>query len=291
MQNTICDLCGKCFTNKNPKSSLFKHKIWCSNKNKFLKDYSLSAETVSQEYQNLGSVLAFQEKYPFWTSFSHYYRLFKELGVEVSSKHAANSSVVIAKRRKSSLDKYGFEHNFCSGHPSRLRWEKELFENEGITNVFQREDVKRKISSSIVNKYGKELWRHTLTVRGSGIISQLNKKVFNVLEENNIEFVIEFKISRSDGGHYYAYDVLLGENKIIEIYGDYWHGNPEIYKPNDLLLKGSSKEIKMSDKWKADKEKIDFVLNRGYSVLIVWENDLKNNFEVEKDRILSYARN
>jgi len=288
--SVTCNECGKIFNNKNPKTSLFKHKIWCDGKKNFLEKYSLNKEILKEEYEKLGSVLSFKNKYPFWIGFNTYYRLFRDMEVVVSIKQSSNNQKTKLKRKKYNTEKYGCEHNFCRDHPSRKEWEKKMFNEEGITNVFQRESVKQKSIETIIKRYGTELYTmHNGTVRGMNIISKVNKKVFDILSSAEIEFEIELKIKKPKG-YYYSYDVLISNtNKIIEINGDYWHGNPKIYKPNDIILKKTSCEILVKDKWMKDKKKIKLAKNNGYEVMIVWEYDLKNNFEKTVNKIIQYA--
>lgn len=73
----------------------------------------------------------------------------------------------------------------------------------------------------------------------------------------------------------YMYDYVDFTNKkVIEFNGDYWHCNPHKYNEsyNHPLIKKTAKEI-----WEYDKEKIDFVKNKGYDILVIWENEFKQN--------------
>lgn len=284
-----CELCDKIFTNCNPKISMYKHRIWCEGKYEFLRKYNIDPMNLEELYDKNGSVLGFMEKYPYWNNHNQYYKLFKEFGVNVSLSHAANNDIVIKKREKTHINKYGAKHNFCKNSKSRKKWEKRLLKEEGITNVFQREDVKKKSLKTILKKYGTELWIHAITIRGAGVISKINKKIFEVLENNNIKFYIEHKINRDDKS-YYSYDILLDNKKIIEINGDYWHGNPQKYKSSDILLKGSSKEMLVKEKWEYDKNKIEFAQNNGYEVLVVWESEIKEDIEKVVKKIIRYAK-
>jgi hypothetical protein len=232
-----CEKCGKLFKNKNSSSSLIKHKLWCDKKEEFLKKYNFDKNSLELEYQNCGSVLSFKEKYPFWIAFTQYYKLFKEFDVKVSVKQASNSEQTKEKRKETNLKKYGFEHNFSKEHPSRKKWEEKIFEEEGITNVFQRESVKQKSIKTIIDRYGEEYWTHFATIRGANVISKINKQVFDILKQNKISFKIEKKIKKP-AGYYYSYDIIIkNTKKLIEVNGDYWHGNPIKYKPNDIILK------------------------------------------------------
>lgn len=290
LKQMFCNVCSKEFLSKNPNVQLIQHKRWCNKKHEFLNKYSLDPNSLTEEYKKCGSVLGFKEKFPFWDNFVHYYRLFRELGVSVSLKAAHNNEITKNKRTETFRSRYGFDHNFIRGTSSRNKWEKRLIEEEGITNVFQREDVKKKSLDTILDKYGKELWLHSITVRGSGIVSKLNKQVFEILEKNSINFSIEFKV-KCEKRYYYSYDILIeGEKKIIEINGDYWHCNPRKYAHDHIYLKGSSREKTAKDKWKEDEDKINFIRDKGYQVLVIWEMDLKNDKIMVEKEILNFIR-
>jgi len=71
-----------------------------------------------------------------------------------------------------------------------------------------------------------------------------------------------------------AYDI---ENNVVyEFWGDFWHGNPEVYKEQDInpIIKVSFGELYK----KTIKKKNDLIKN-GYVVIDVWEKDFK---EMEK---------
>jgi G:T-mismatch repair DNA endonuclease (very short patch repair protein) len=67
-------------------------------------------------------------------------------------------------------------------------------------------------------------------------------------------------------------DYLNEETKhIIEVYGDYWHCNPNLFKEDfyHSQLKMTAKE-----KWQADEGRVEHLESLGYTVTIVWESDL-----------------
>lgn len=63
---------------------------------------------------------------------------------------------------------------------------------------------------------------------------------------------------------------FIYKKKIIEFYGDYWHGNPKIYSMDSYIRKK-----KIVDVWGHDLLKIQDLEDKGYSVMIVWEMDYK----------------
>lgn len=67
---------------------------------------------------------------------------------------------------------------------------------------------------------------------------------------------------------------FLYNKKIIEFFGDHWHGNPLKFKETDLIRKKV-----VSDIWAHDQHKIDDLCNAGYDVLKIWEFDYCKNPE------------
>jgi hypothetical protein len=279
-----CKICGQ------QSKSISKHELKCELRQNFLNYYGLDKEKIKLELDSLGSILSFIEKYPliFNSKKNQYYDLFKFFKIDCSIKKSSNHKNIKIKKAKTSLEKYGYEHNFCKNHPSRIKWEKKLLESEGITNVFQRQEVKDKSLATVIMKYGSKQKRGFLQ-RGKSI-STLNKWLYKTLNDLNIEYQAEFAIKRHKGLYYFDC-ILINTNKLIEINGDYWHANPKIYKPNDLILKGSSGEIMAKNKWLSDKRKINYAKKNGFEVLTIWELDIKLNERQEIQRIIDYAKN
>lgn len=221
---------------------------------------------------------------------NHYliYLKMKEYGINRRSmSEAAKASD--NKRRKTNIEKYGHGHNFCRNHPSRKEWENKLLKEEGITNVFQRESVKKKLRKTLLEKYGTESSYELDTVRGNRSYSSIHRKVVDLCHDVGLDIDIEFKLQKDDSYRYYSYDIIInGTKKLIEVYGDYWHANPLKYKPRDLILKGSSREMTARYKWDFDKRKNQSANKNGYEVLIVWESDISDE-EYIRTLLLDYS--
>lgn len=67
------------------------------------------------------------------------------------------------------------------------------------------------------------------------------------------------------------------QKKIIEFYGDYWHGNPRKFKETDTIK--YKRTMLVSEKWDYDRKRIQDLRNLGYEVLIIWEMDYNENKE------------
>lgn len=190
------------------------------------------------------------------------------------------------KYKSTMIERTGFSHNLYKGAPSRIQMEEKLMREEGITNVFQRKEVKEKILDTMIEKYGVETPSQITMSRGKNSYSSVHKLVVEKLLELGIELQIELKLKKEV--RYYSYDILCS-GKIIEINGDYWHGNPKMYKPDDLIMKGSSAEIKVKDKWEYDKIKIQHAIDRGYEVLVIWESEIIENLDLVIEKILRFV--
>jgi very-short-patch-repair endonuclease/endogenous inhibitor of DNA gyrase (YacG/DUF329 family) len=85
----------------------------------------------------------------------------------------------------------------------------------------------------------------------------------------------------------YFYDFECRETKkIIEFNGDYWHGNPKIYKEDNFI-----RSIQVKDVWEKDKIKINVAKNNGFDVLVIWEKDVKENFNFKLNECFDFIFN
>jgi hypothetical protein len=209
------------------------------------------------------------------------------------------------KTEKTNLKLYGAKHNFSSEHESRKKWEKRLLEEEGITNVFQREDVKTKIVETNIKKYGVESWMQVpenvkklseIFYDKYGIhypvckahkkrITLPHKMIIEFLEENGMLPEIEKEI---DNGRYYA-DICIND-RIIEVYGDFWHANPRKYKKDDILNFPKGEKRLVSDIWEYDEKRKNFLVEKNFLVLELWEHDIYKNFDTVTEKIWEFLK-
>lgn len=101
--------------------------------------------------------------------------------------------------------------------------------------------------------------------------------VENWLNENNIPN--EYSPIMGDGNRNYQYDFIIkGKRILVEVNGDYWHGNP-----NKFNIDGSDGKRKLNDiqitKIETDKLKLEFAKNHNFEVIYIWEEEInKGNF-------------
>jgi very-short-patch-repair endonuclease len=76
---------------------------------------------------------------------------------------------------------------------------------------------------------------------------------------------------------YYQFDFGIKEERILlEVQGDYWHGNPSLFNENGEGGKRKLHEIQKT-KIQSDKNKFKFALDNDFKIYYIWESDIKNN--------------
>jgi len=108
----------------------------------------------------------------------------------------------------------------------------------------------------------------------SGKYSKLELTFQNYLNILGIEYQHAFYIGKNQFDY-----KLINTNILIEINGDFWHANPNIYKPDDLLKHPRTTGVKAKDIWEKDFKKSELAKNKGYKVIIFWESFLRNSSE------------
>lgn len=86
---------------------------------------------------------------------------------------------------------------------------------------------------------------------------------------------------------------VKGTGKVIEFFGDFWHGNPNLYKYNEKINR-PGKIISACKIWENDKERIEKMLKIPYinNVKIIWEKDYrKDKSEIRKECINFICKN
>jgi G:T-mismatch repair DNA endonuclease (very short patch repair protein) len=68
----------------------------------------------------------------------------------------------------------------------------------------------------------------------------------------------------------------LNGDLIIEYYGDYYHGNPNIYSENDTI-RYEDRNLYVWEKWEEDARRTARLESLGYKVYVVWGKDFKTD--------------
>lgn len=90
------------------------------------------------------------------------------------------------------------------------------------------------------------------------------------------ELGVEYELQKVVG--YKIFDFYIpSKNMIVEVDGDYFHGNPLIYESKDL------NKMQLRN-MRNDKYKETLAKGNGFIVERVWEYDLNNNYDEQKKR-------
>lgn len=98
----------------------------------------------------------------------------------------------------------------------------------------------------------------------------------------------EFYFKNERGVFLDFYDVTI--NLVIEFNGDLWHGNPNIYGPDDLVKRpyNSGVYVKASKLWERDRQRLETIngVLGNPKIEIVWEDDYNKHPEEIVEEIL-----
>jgi len=68
---------------------------------------------------------------------------------------------------------------------------------------------------------------------------------------------------------YKADGYCLETNTIYEFHGDLWHGNPNLYNPDDISFFG----VKYGELYEKTVERENIIKELGYNLVVMWESD------------------
>lgn len=94
--------------------------------------------------------------------------------------------------------------------------------------------------------------------------------VYDYLIDNGIE--VNYSVILAS----YQFDFgIKNERILIEVDGDYWHGNPKMYNRDGSNGKRKLNEIQLG-KIEQDKEKTKWAISRGFTLIRIWEEEVNN---------------
>ena len=83
------------------------------------------------------------------------------------------------------------------------------------------------------------------------------------------------KLTLKIGNKWFYPDVKIDKDILVEFYGNYWHANPKMFKPEDVVHHNlTAKQI-----WEKDRERIEILKTNGFKVFIVWQSEYQRNKE------------
>ena len=200
-----------------------------------------------------------------------------------------------ARTLERDIEKYGVEEGtrrfeeWQASHRSRSNRCPEFWIQRGLTAeeakllISERQKMLSTLEGFIVRygseqgtqKYYKNNGHKTRNLFGKSV-SLLETKFFEMLSTRVIlgagcqqRVTIEDRTYRCD----YVDD---NHKLIIEVFGDFWHMNPNKFGPDDV--NAITKEV-AKDRWVIDNNRVTHLQSSGYQVLVIWEDDIYNDID------------
>lgn len=181
----------------------------------------------------------------------------------------------------------GKKQQYCSNNcnlTSKEKRQKLSKKFSGKNNPFARQEVIDKITKIKKEKYGtlavnfdKDKLKEIILKKygvpygfnlSRGKISKLQKQQYQKIKKQYSDALLEHYLKDVE----ICVDIYIpSQKKVIEIYGDFWHMNPKLFKSN--YVNPVTKD-KASDKWSLDEKRINKLIKKGYDVQIIWESDI-----------------
>lgn len=141
------------------------------------------------------------------------------------------------------------------------------------------EESKRKIASSMssVARKNKSEWLDHFKSDGFG--SKLERKIGDWIEENITSIERNYELETGD-----IVDIIA-ENKVIEVYGDFWHCHSDMFEENE---EHPVYEKKVSKVREEDLQRKNQIEQAGYDVIVVWETEWNEQTKQAKSKIKNH---
>jgi len=149
---------------------------------------------------------------------------------------------------------------------------------ETIEKITLKGNVWREENPQLSYEAGLKGWQNSIfsTVK-YGRKTSIERKVENKIKELG---VIDFNFSQVLNRKY-QFDFRIGKNVLLEVHGDYWHGNPRKYGDGKNL-----KPLNEQQKTKISQDKIkeQYAKENGWKLFVIWEEEVnKEDWSVLKE--------
>ena len=131
-------------------------------------------------------------------------------------------------------------------------------------------------NSALSRKYG--LSYETIRILRNEHYGKIDIRANNFYNKSSAEVDFEEILKTLDLAYFYQKDILgykvdyyLGQKIIVEVQGDYWHTKAR-----------NNRNVQQTDY-----KKKTTLENKGYTVLQIWENDIKNNPQKVAETVIS----
>lgn len=174
----------------------------------------------------------------------------------------------------------------CSTY--RDKYEKTMVDKYGAKRPLQTTTIHNKFVATMQERYGVNysaespvLYAKAMASRHSlWATSQLEHAVATAVTNLFKDKVVSSclgserpKVFVSKSGKYLYPDIVVDNQLAIEVFGDYWHGNPNIYTPEAIV----AHDMFAMKQWEEDAIRLNLLRSQGLQVLVIWEQDWHKN--------------
>ena len=100
-----------------------------------------------------------------------------------------------------------------------------------------------------------------------------------ICQELKLTYEKQKKIIREDGYYFIVDFYFPGENKIVEVQGDYWHANPRMFPDKNKWT------MTQLANFLRDTKKREWAKRQGYGLEEVWEYDLRHDLQNVQEKL------
>lgn len=176
-------------------------------------------------------------------------------------------------RRKKSIELFVKVHGYYPGTDNASNEKRKMtwIKNYGVDHPWKLHQIRKKCDVTCLKLYGKNCWDLFVDSALYGHDTKIELKVHGILERLKIIYIPHYPILC--GSSWREYDVYIPSlGLLIELDGDFWHGNPKTYY-------GQLYEVQIRNR-ENDTFKNELAKKEGYDIVRFWETDInKPEFE------------
>lgn len=272
-----CPICGKRFPlTQTTLRTRLKKNIWslgfCS------KSCAAKFHRNTEEEKELRQKKAI-ERYGSIEARNHAVYLKQKEGIEKKyGSYSAFMKAVSKKGRETYFKKTGYSHNMRNPECMKINQEHRLATIRNFSKEQKERWYKARLETQKRNGTllfgGKKPKSTAHSRKADSFFKELATQPFFV--DKKCYFGVDEIALKSPKEQRWVFPDFFDEDDsiIVEFYGNFWHANPDYYKPQDIIKLPKLGEMTAEEIWKKDSERIDFIKNLGYDkIIIVWEKD------------------
>ena len=120
-----------------------------------------------------------------------------------------------------------------------------------------------KLKKEARNPEGLNLSLHSNAKKMSTKMTWPEREFKKLLKELKVPFEVQKVIGNK------IFDFYIPKiNLLVEVDGDYWHGNPRVYDPDDKIFYGKT----FGELYEKTLKREEFLISCGYSLVTIWED-------------------